>query len=98
MTEPERTEREQAYRGPLPGEVPLSRDSRAGGAVGRSLGAPGGPGAPHVPDRATSRAQRRTDGRAMVPLLARALASQLAQLVAEDDAAPDGWWFTPEDR
>jgi hypothetical protein len=34
----------------------------------------------------------------MVPLLARALASQLAQLVAEDDAAPDGWWFTPEDR
>ncbi len=111
MTEPERTEREQRYRGPLPGEVPLSRDSRVGGATpGLSFDPVTGrvvreapspeeehtPASPHVPDRAPSRAQRRTDGRAMIPLLAQALSAQLARLAADDAAAPDGWWFTPE--
>jgi outer membrane biosynthesis protein TonB len=54
------------------------------------------PATAHVPDRGTSRSQRRTDGRAMVPLLARALSSQLTQLAADDDPVPDGWWFTPD--
>lgn len=138
MTEPEPTER---YRGPLPGEVPLSRDSRPGGVTpglifddvtgrvvraddgsvpptGAGSGQPpssepepepaapsepeprpassSGPATAHVPDRGTSRSQRRADGRAMVPLLARALSSQLTQLAADDDPVPDGWWFTPE--
>lgn len=126
MTEPERTER---YRGPLPGEVPLSRDSRAGGVVpglsfddvtgrvvrtgpgdvpaeptpeepGPAQGAPGpqdgspsGAAPARVPDAGPSRTQRRTDDRAMVPLLARALSAQLARLAADDDPTPDGWWF-----
>jgi hypothetical protein len=57
---------------------------------------PGGPDAGHVPDRPPSRSQRRRDGRTMVPLLARALATQLAALATDDDPVPDGWWFTPE--
>jgi hypothetical protein len=123
MTESERSEREQRYRGPLPGEVPLSRESRVGGATpgltfddvtgrvirtepepeadqqedsGPEVGPTSEPGPPHVPDRAPSRQQRRTDGRAMIPLLSRALSSQLAQLAADDERAPDGWWFTPD--
>ena len=115
MTEPERSER---YRGPLPGEVPLSRESRPGGALpglsfddatGRVVrtgagvfpeepepeGPPAG-SAPHVAEPGLSRAQRRTDGTSMVPLLARALSAQLAALAADDDPAPDGWWFTPD--
>jgi hypothetical protein len=123
MTESERIEREQRYRGPLPGEVPLSRDARVGGATpgltfddvtgrvirteagsgsvqqedsGPEVGPTSEPGAPHVPDRAPSREQRRTDDRAMIPLLSRALSSQLAQLAADDERAPDGWWFTPD--
>jgi hypothetical protein len=48
-----------------------------------------------VPDRGVSREQRRTEGWAMVPLLARALATQLEQIAAEE-STPDGWWFTPD--
>jgi hypothetical protein len=47
-----------------------------------------------VPDRGVSREQQRTEGRAMVPLLARALATQLEQVAG--DPAPEGWWFTPD--
>ncbi len=83
---------------------PLSRPSRSGGAVGQAVGAvpdereapPESP-PPRVPDRAPTRARRRTDGLAMVPLLAQALSSQLAQLAADDDRAPDGWWFTADE-
>lgn len=116
MTDSERTERERRYRGPLPGEVPLSRDSRPGGvapgvsfdpATGRvsrtgtepadedSADEDLGDGPSHVPDRAPSREDRRRDGRAMVPLLARALASQLEQVAGDDEQTPDRWWFTP---
>jgi hypothetical protein len=110
VTEPERTDR---YRGPLPGEVPLSRES--GGPLpgltfddvtGRVIRAEPGPApeeesappaaAPHVAEPGVPRAQRRTEGTAMVPLLARALSAQLAALAADDDPAPDGWWFTPD--
>ncbi|MDL5160304.1 hypothetical protein [Actinomycetospora termitidis] len=48
-----------------------------------------------APDRPPSQAERRRDGRAMVPVLAQALASQLDR-IAGDDPAPDGWWFTPQ--
>jgi hypothetical protein len=109
VTEPERTERTQRYRGPLPGEVPLSRDVRPGGVtpgVGlvpeapepalSSGPEPSGAEPAHVPDRPPSRAQRRADDRAMVPLLAQALSSQLGRLAADDEAAQDGWWFTPD--
>jgi hypothetical protein len=112
VTEPEGTDR---YRGPLPGEVPLSRDARAGGPLpgltfddvtGRVIrtepepapeeesAVP--PAVPHVPEPGVPRAQRRSEGTAMVPLLARALSAQLAALAAADDPAPDGWWFTPD--
>jgi hypothetical protein len=133
MTESERSEREQRYRGPLPrdprddGPLPgLVFDDVTGRVIRvedasvpqaepvpevepvpaeepMSAGRPvswGGQAEearlPHVPDRAPSREQRRTDGRAMIPLLARALSSQLAQLAADDEPASRGWWFTPD--
>lgn len=82
---------------PVPEEAPLPEQATVPAAEPVPEAGPAAePPPPHVPDRAPSRDQRRTDGRAMIPLLARALSSQLAQLAADDEPAPQGWWFTPD--
>ncbi|MCD2197392.1 hypothetical protein LQ327_28875 [Actinomycetospora endophytica] len=80
---------------PVPAsEAPSSEPGPSSADAGPSSS--GVPGPAHVPDRGPSRDDRRRDGRAMVPLLARALASQLEQVATDDETTPDGWWFTPD--
>ncbi|HEY2222012.1 hypothetical protein [Actinomycetospora sp.] len=75
------------------GDGPVPEEESRPGADG---GSSSEPGPAHVPDRGPSRVQRRTDGRAMIPLLSQALSSQLTQLADDDDPVPGGWWFTPD--